>query len=479
MSFDKLKFINLLILPIAVLLATGCGSDAYVKEVLPSDGSCILDDNGCPVDPNDPDCTGDYSHCVTPPNKGECILDDNGCPVDPNDPDCTGDYSHCLIPPIEPIPPVIPNGMVIDTRNPIEFITSVCDKSFNPPLTVLGVIDNNNHKIVVPLHYTVAGESAKLNAYVKTVKLDPSLSQEGEANVFLKFVWNEQDVGSSGYIYANIIVDDSKGNNDGIFKVKCGVADRNYYGIPLAIFDYPVTTLDYSQFTIKVTSYVISDDGGQIWLPIVSPNTGAVWLNNNLNADYITVGNPYFDPHKQAVTPEDPHAYGGLYQWGRKADGHQLIKYPDEATGVAVNGITEDKADEPSGSLFIKTDNDWRVNPDQGLWKGVNAKNRVCPKKYKVADDNEWIAEYDGRGALGWTWLPPSFLKLSATGIRRGTTGLVYGSGHEAHYWTSTIFNTNLAHTLFFNYYEDDSYTHQYEKADGNPVRCRMDDKFL
>jgi len=480
MSFNKFKLINLLTIPMVILLATGCGSDAYVKEVIPSDGICELDANGCPIDPNDPDCTGDYSHCkpdIVPPNPNP-----DPDPVPPNpDPNPNPNPNPKPDPDPKPDPekPVIPNGMVIDTRNPVEFILSVCDESFNPPLTVLGTIDNGNNKIVVPLHYTVAGESARLNAYVKTVKLDPSLSQEGEANVFLKFVWNEQDVGSSGYIYANVIVDDSAGNNDGAFKVKCGLADRNYYGIPLAIFDYPVTTLDYSQFTIKVTSYVISDDGGQIWLPVVSPKTGSVWLNNNLNADYITVGNPYFDPHKQAETTKDIHAYGGLYQWGRRADGHQLITYPDEATGVAVNGTTEDKADNPTGSLFIKSEGDWRVNPDQGLWKGLDAKNRVCPKKFRLADDNEWKAEYDGRGALGWTWLPPSFLKLSATGIRRGTTALVYGSGHEAHYWTSTIFNTNLANTLFFNYYEDDSYTHQYRKADGNPVRCRMDNKFL
>jgi len=517
MSFNRLRLINLLILPIAILLATGCGSDAYIKEI--GDGICQLDENGCPIDPNDPDCTGDYSHCgiaptppitdgecpldeggcpidptdpdcigdyppecgtdpiipTTPPVvEPDCPLDENGCPIDPNDPDCDGDYDHCY-----PVTPPIPNNMVIDTRNPIEFITSVCDNSFNPPLTVLGVIDNDKNKIVVPLHYTVAGDSARLGAYTKTVKLSPTLSEDGEDNVFLSFVWGEQDVGKSGYIYASIIVDDSAGNNDGKFNVKCGIADRNYYGVPLAIFDYPVTTLDYSQFTIKATAYVISDDGGSIWLPIVSPNTGAVWLNNNLNADYITVGNPYFDPHKQAQTSKDPHAYGGLYQWGRKADGHQLVTYPDEATGVATNGTSDTKVDEPTNALFIMSDSDWRVHPDQGLWKGLDAKNRVCPKKYRLATDNEWIAEYDGRGALGWTWLPPSFLKLSATGIRNHINGLVYASGHEAHYWTSTIFNTNMAHTLFFNYYEDDSYTHQYEKADGNPVRCRMDDKFL
>jgi len=447
MSFKRLRLINILILPIAVLLATGCGSDAYVKEI--GDGICELDANGCPIDPNDPDCTGDYSHCNLKPD-----------------------------PKPDPVSP-IPSNMIIDTRNPVEYITSICDKSFNPPISVIGVIDNGANKITVPLHYTVAGDSATLGAYTKTVKIDPSLSEEGEANVFLSFVWGKQQVSSEGYIMAEVVVDDSAGNNDGRFVTKCRTADRNYYGVPLAIFDYPVTTLDYSQFTIKVTAYVIDDDGGHIWLPIVSPNTGAVWLNNNLDADYITVGNPHFDPHQQAVTSQDPFAYGGLYQWGRKADGHQLVKYPNKASGVAVNGETDKKADEPTGSLFIKSNDDWRVNPDKTLWLGIDAKNRVCPKKFRLASGDEWKAEYDGRGALGWTWLPPSFLKLTATGRRNSADGLVYGSGVDGHYWTSTVFNTNLSFTMFFNYYEDDSYMYQFVKAEGNPVRCRMDDKFL
>ena len=447
MNSSKFKLVNLLILPIAMILATGCGSDAYVKEL--SDGICELDADGCPIDPTDPDCTGDYSHCIVDPDP---------------DPD---------------VDPVIPSNMVIDTRNPVEYLTSICDDSFTPPIQILGVIDNAANQITVPLHYSVAGESATLGAYTKTVKVDASLSQEGEANVFLSFRWERQLVASEGYITATIIVDDSAGNGDGRFVAKCGIADRNYYGIPLAIFDYPVTTLDYSQFTIKITSYVISDDDSEIFLPIVSPNTGAVWLNNNLGADYITVGNPNFNPHQQAITSQDPHAYGSLWQWGRKADGHQLVTYPNQASGVAVSGETSTKADEPTNSLFIKSDNDWRVNSDKSLWLGTDAPNRICPKKYRLAYDTEWTAEYDGRGALGWTFLPPSFLKLTATGRRNSLDGLVYGSGVDGHYWTSTVFNTNLSHTMFFNYYEDDSYMYQFVKAEGNPVRCRLDDGFL
>ncbi len=480
MSSSKFKLINLLILPIAVLFATGCGSDAYVKEL--TDGICELDADGCPIDATDPDCTGDYTHCiVVPPIDPDCPLDADGCPIDPADPDCTGDYTHCVIipePEPEPVPPV-PSNMVIDTRNPVEYLTSVCDNTFSPPLAVLGVIDNEANLITVPLHYTLAGESATLGSYTKTVKLDPSLSQEGEANVFLSFRWEEQQVTSSGYFWATVTVDDSAGNGDGRFVAKCGIADRNYYGIPLAIFDYPVTSKEYTQFTIKITSYVISDNDDEIFLPIVSPNTGAIWLNNNLGADYISVGNPNFNPHQQAITSQDPHAYGSLWQWGRKADGHQLVTYSDKATGVATNGTTTTKVDIPTNALFVTSDGDWRVNPDQGLWKGMHATNRVCPKKYRLADDNEWVAEYDGRGALGWTQLPPSFLKLTATGRRNSADGLVYGSGVDGHYWTSTIFNTNLAHTMFFNYYEDDSYMYQFVKAEGNPVRCRLDDGFL
>jgi hypothetical protein len=52
---------------------------------------------------------------------------------------------------------------------------------------------------------------------------------------------------------------------------------------------------------------------------------GKVWLNNNLGADYSNVSSSSFSPGTQATVYNDYHAYGSLFQWGRPADGHELI----------------------------------------------------------------------------------------------------------------------------------------------------------
>ncbi|SDE60751.1 hypothetical protein SAMN05421544_1151, partial [Riemerella columbipharyngis] len=80
-----------------------------------------------------------------------------------------------------------------------------------------------------------------------------------------------------------------------------------------------------------------------VYVPITD-SKGRIWLNNNLGAAYTDVDNPtYFNPNHQAgaydrrgnltQNPDsydldrDWRAYGSLFQWGRKPDGHELIKW--------------------------------------------------------------------------------------------------------------------------------------------------------
>ena len=87
---------------------------------------------------------------------------------------------------------------------------------------------------------------------------------------------------------------------------------------------------------------------------IISPVTGKKWLDRNLGA-------------LQAATAyNDYKAYGDLFQWGRPADGHQLITWSSSTAGTAVNGTTTTLAnsDNPGHSNFTKGDpfgtSDWR-----------------------------------------------------------------------------------------------------------------------
>jgi len=442
MSFNKFKLVNLLILPIAALVATGCGSDAYVKDG--PDGICELDSNGCPIDPLDPDCTGDYSHCT----------------VDPVDP-------------VGPVGPgVVPDNMTIDTRNPVQYIMSVCDYRTTPETVALGVIDNGTNKITQPLHYTVAGDSAKLGKWVGVeVTLPTSLSQDGEVGATLTLSWPEQTVkGPSGYIQPNIRLKDT--NGDGRFLVKCNELDGNYYGQLLAILPYPVTSSASSDLTIKATAYVISDDGGEIYPPVVGPD-GSFWLKHNLEADYVTVGNPNFNPDADITSIQDVHAYGNLWQWGRKSEGHQLINYPAVNLGSPVNGTTTTKSNNPANALFILSDGNWRTSADYGLWNKINTSNQVCPKDWRLGTEQEWRDIRDGEGAKFGTINPPDFLQLTLPGIRKNTDGLVYNTGlGDTFYWTGD-YRGDGPQAMRFDGGQDNSYFSSRVAAEGGPVRCR------
>jgi hypothetical protein len=59
-----------------------------------------------------------------------------------------------------------------------------------------------------------------------------------------------------------------------------------------------------------------------------NPTTGQIWMDRNLDATQV------------ATSSTDFRAYGSLFQWGRAADGHQLITWASASAGSAVNGTT-------------------------------------------------------------------------------------------------------------------------------------------
>ena len=86
------------------------------------------------------------------------------------------------------------------------------------------------------------------------------------------------------------------------------------------------------------------------------------WMDRNLGASQV------------ATAYNDHEAYGDLFQWGRAADGHQLITWTNSTTGTPVSGITETLADTdtPDHSDFITSssedDWDWRSPQNNDLW---------------------------------------------------------------------------------------------------------------
>lgn len=166
-------------------------------------------------------------------------------------------------------------------------------------------------------------------------------------------------------------------------------------------------------------------------VPVVTSATGEVWMDRNLGASQV------------ATSVTDHLAYGSLYQWGRAADGHELINRTSSTVGTPVNGTTAtlSNSDTAPNDLFILSSGnvaDWRSPQNNNLWQGVNGTNNPCPAGFRIPTETELNNErltFTPQNASGAFASP---LKLTFGGYRGITSGLVQGSGTRGLYWSST-----------------------------------------
>jgi uncharacterized protein (TIGR02145 family) len=192
--------------------------------------------------------------------------------------------------------------------------------------------------------------------------------------------------------------------------------------------------------------------GATTVVDVINPATGKTWMDRNLGATQV------------ATSTTDQAAYGDLYQWGRRADGHQCRTSPTTATLSSV--------DQPAHGNFIlapNAPNDWRSPQNANLWQGVNAVNNPCPSGYRIPTDSELEAERlswssnNGAGAFA------SPLKLPLAGVRDGNNGTLYGVGTDGPIWSSTLSGTNSGYLTF---YSSGAYVSSSNRSYGLTARC-------
>ena len=185
---------------------------------------------------------------------------------------------------------------------------------------------------------------------------------------------------------------------------------------------------------------------------VTNPTTGKIWMDRNLGATQV------------ATSTTDQAAYGDLYQWGRRADGHQCRTSPTTATLSSI--------DQPAHGNFIlapNAPNDWRSPQNANLWQGVNGVNNPCPSGYRIPTDSELEAERlswssnNGAGAFA------SPLKLPLAGVRDGNNGTLYGVGTDGPIWSSTLSGTNSGYLTF---YSSGAYVSSSNRSYGLTARC-------
>jgi uncharacterized protein (TIGR02145 family) len=206
---------------------------------------------------------------------------------------------------------------------------------------------------------------------------------------------------------------------------------------------------------------------------VLNPITNQIWMDRNLGASQV------------ATSSTDFNGYGSLFQWGRAADGHQLINWTSSGSGGGVNGTTTTLSDTntPTTSQYIVTQgtsgpggivnsNDWRSGHNNNLWQGANGINNPCPWGYRLPTETEWEAERqswtsnDANGAFA------SPLKLPLAGFRHPFQAFGISDGmFGGYYWSSTI-NGNESKVLAFSVYDSNANISQQGRAYGSSVRC-------
>ncbi|MFN4952067.1 MAG: LamG-like jellyroll fold domain-containing protein, partial [Flavobacteriales bacterium] len=197
---------------------------------------------------------------------------------------------------------------------------------------------------------------------------------------------------------------------------------------------------------------VFCANGPTAIVDVTNPTTGKTWMDRNLGASQV------------ATSSTDQNAYGDLYQWGRRADGHQCRT---SATTSTLSSI-----DQPAHGNFIiapNAPNDWRSPQNNNLWQGVNGVNNPCPSGYRIPTEQELDAErlsWSSNNSLG-AYL--SILKLTAPGSRFYGDAVLYDVGIIGQYWSRNSLG-NTGRYLYFN--TSISNINSYGKADGFSVRC-------
>jgi len=176
----------------------------------------------------------------------------------------------------------------------------------------------------------------------------------------------------------------------------------------------------------------------------VKSKTGRIWMDRNLGAGYgpILTGGAGYGLQG-----------GDLYQWGRGADGHQLMNWAayDKVNPMDTSRTTiKSTTDIPGHSKFIvsfismpvtnkEVYFDWRETINNNLWQGVNGINNPCPLGFRLPTWNEWQEELKVWGPNDGSILdvgPISpFFTFAFRNFYNGEIVL-----RSSIYWSSTVF---------------------------------------
>jgi hypothetical protein len=232
--------------------------------------------------------------------------------------------------------------------------------------------------------------------------------------------------------------------------------------------------LKSSSFTYPIGTVHCKPQNRTAVVEVTNPTTGKVWMDRNLGAEQV------------ATSTDDAKAFGDLYQWGRRADGHQCRNSLEQTTRSTTN--------QPGHSKFITvtrastTTNDWLRNPqNDALWLGIGGINNPCPEGFRLPTDTEVRAERLTWSSQSHIGAFNSVLKLPLAGYRdiNGDVVSIAQGSEYGFIWTSSDSgNSPTAGDSYIQYKSDalaynntgdnpaSAFENPYDRARGHSVRC-------
>jgi len=224
------------------------------------------------------------------------------------------------------------------------------------------------------------------------------------------------------------------------------------------------------------------DDKGSNGGPVTEEGiviNGVRWATRNLD-----IGGHF------VAKPED---YGALFQWGRRADGHESrtsFAYPtnDESEENGVVNVSEldtygqIPTTHAAYGKFVKQSDDpydWRTPQDDNLWGVAKTANDPSPTGWRVPTHeeleslanetyvtHEWTTKNGINGYRFTDKATGNTLFLPAAGERNPNSSTLIYAGMVGSYWGSSV--TGAYYLSFFSGTVDPSYY----RAAGRSLRC-------
>lgn len=347
-------------------------------------------------------------------------------------------------------------------------------------IDVQGVIPSAGVTVRIPVTATGSGT---LPAYSTTITVPANLTQDNTSRN-LTLSWASQSYTSSTTSIVATITSVGGNLNAKKLDINSGVGN-DALGVLLGQFVYPYNNAgNAATYQVRDIAGIpdrmfgVADNTGSttshmfLYLPVVAED-GNIWLNNNLGADYNNINKASFNPVQQATATNDFRAYGSLFQWGRKPDGHELINYSGSSSGTPVNNMTTSGlSDNPTHASFVTPGSspfDWRNTANDSLWLAESSTNNPCPTGFRLPTYAEQGALFSAASITNNDSAVNSRLKLPSGGFRQFGGGEFNLMGSTGYYWTSTASNS----TSKYRYFNASGVANgDYLRAYGLSVRC-------